>query len=166
MRVGEREADRIVIKLRVQPGIRVVALIAGRRESGGSVVWIRSVLIVLRVAGIALCRKPLELAHRSAFVAGFAIDCRVSADQREAVLVVANRGHRYMPAPHGMTRLAVRTELPAVNVRVAIRTLMSNVREDQLDVALRTLHFLVHAPKRITRLIVIEFRYGPNRLPA
>lgn len=71
-----------------------------------------------------------------------------------------------MPTPHGVARLAVRTELPAVNVRVAIRTLMPDVREDEFDVALRTLHFLVHAPQRIARLIVIKLRYGPDGLPA
>jgi hypothetical protein len=62
-------------------------------------------------------------------VAGFAVNRRVRADQREAVLVVANRRYRHFPTLDGVTRFAIAPELAAVNVRVAIRTFLANICE-------------------------------------
>ncbi len=97
------------------------------------------------VAGIALRREPLELPRGGSGMAGFAIHGRVRADKWEAILVVTNRRYRYLPAFDGMTRFAIRAELAAMNVRMTVRTLPSDVGEDELHVALRALHFFVHA---------------------
>jgi hypothetical protein len=49
MRTRQREASAVVIERRIQPRCRVVALIAGLREIGASVVWIRRPLVVLQM---------------------------------------------------------------------------------------------------------------------
>ena len=51
------------------------------------------------------------------------------ADQREAILVVANRLHGHFPTLDRVTRFAITAELAAVNVRVAIRTFLANICE-------------------------------------
>jgi hypothetical protein len=48
---------------------------------------------------------------------------------------------------------------------VAIRAVFSHIRENRLHMALRALHFFVHAAQRIIRLIVIEFGHCPYRPP-
>jgi hypothetical protein len=61
---------------------------------------------------------------------------------------------------------AIRTHLPAVNVRVAVRAILSDVGEDRLYVALDALHFFVHAAQRIVRFVVIKLRHSTDRTPA
>jgi hypothetical protein len=80
-----------------------MALLATRRESCCRVVRVSRVFEVLRVAGIALRREPLELPGGSAFMARLAVDGRVCADQRKAILVVTNRRDRHFPAFYRMT---------------------------------------------------------------
>jgi len=71
-----------------------------------------------------------------------------------------------LPAKHRVALRAVRTELSAVNIRMAIRAVLSDVRENRLYMALGAFHLFVHASKRVTRLVVIEFRDRSNRPPA
>jgi hypothetical protein len=130
------------------------------------VVRIARAFVFCRVARIALGREALELPGSGASVARFAVHSRMRADQRKAILVVANRRYGYLPALDGMTRFAIRAELAAVNVRVAVRAFLSDVRKDQLDVALGALHFLVHAPQWVTRFIVAKFGNTSDRFPA
>jgi len=91
---------------------------------------------------------------------------RVRAKQREAVLVILDLLWRDVPALHRMTLFAVRTHLPAMYVRVAVRAILSDVGEDRLYVALDALHFFVHAAQRIVRLVVIKLRHRADRTPA
>ena len=88
------------------------------------------------------------------------------ADQREAVLVVANLLQRNLPALHCVTAFAVGAKLPAMNVRVAVRAMRADILEDQADVALVQATFCVHAAQRIAGVIVIELRIGADRFPA
>jgi hypothetical protein len=65
--------------------------------------------------------------------------------------------------------MALRTvgaELPAMNVRVAIRTVLSCIREDWFHVTLRTSHFFVHAAQRIIGFVVVEFEASADGPPA
>lgn len=78
----------------------------------------------------------------------------------------AHRLNGNVPALNRVTRVAIAAELAAVNVRVAIRAFLANVREHQLDMALRTLHLFVHASQAIVRGVVIELRNAANGLPA
>ena|SRR5208283_924036 len=73
--------------------------------------------------------------------------------------------HGNLPAPDGVALLAVRPQLPPVNVCVAVLAPLSNVGENRLDVTLDAGDRLVHAAQGITRLIVIEFRNCSYGLP-
>lgn len=78
------------------------------------------------------------------------------ADEWKAIQVVANVFIRDLPPLHGMAVFAVCTELPAMYVCVAVRAILAYVFEDQAGVALGACHLLVHAPQRVSSVIVIE----------
>jgi len=90
----------------------------------------------------------------------------VGAKKRKTVLVLAHRRKRNFPALYGVALVATRAELPAMNIRVAIRALISHVGENQTGVAQAALHFFVQAAQRKARLVVIELREAANRIPA
>ena len=99
-------------------------------------------------------------------MAGNAIDCRMRADQGEAILVCAHCLQRYIPADYRVALLAICAELPAMNVRVAIGTMSTYIAEYQFGMTLDAIDLNVHAPKGITGRIVIEFWNGADRFPA
>ena len=70
-----------------------------------------------------------------------------------------------MPAADGVTLLAIRSQLPLVNVGMAILTVLPDIGENRLDVTLGAGYRLVQAAQRILRLIVIKFRNGADRPP-
>jgi hypothetical protein len=90
----------------------------------------------------------------------------VCSGQRETVVVLLNLLDRNLPAAHRMALLAIRSQLPLVNVRVAVLASLSNVSEHWLHVALHARHGLMHPAQRILGLIVIEFRNCADRLPS
>lgn len=52
------------------------------------------------------------------------------ADQREAILMITNRLHRDLPALDGVARFAIRAELAAVEVRMAVRAFLTHIGEN------------------------------------
>lgn len=90
---------------------------------------------ILHMAGHALCRQPLELADCRSLVTLIAAEHGVRAHQRKAVLMVIDGLHRGVPASHVVTRLALLSQLALVNIRVAVRALIPNVRKDHTDMA-------------------------------
>ena len=85
---GQREPNRGVVELRVQPVVRQVARRTVGGEMRGDVVRIRAALEICGVTGIALRRHRLKLTLSRAFVAGVACDGRVGSCQREAIIVL------------------------------------------------------------------------------
>jgi hypothetical protein len=106
------------------------------------------------------------LSDRSAFVTLLAFHHSVCTKQRKPVEVLLDRLNRDVPAAHRVALGAVGAHLTAMNIRVAIRAILADVREHRLEVACRAVKFFVHAAKRITRGVVVEFRHGANRNPA
>ncbi len=76
-------------------------------------------------------------------MAGLATDCRVRAQQRKPVLVVVHRLQRHTPAKNVVALLAIRVQLAAVNVGMAIGTLPAGVGKHQTDMALPAFHYLM-----------------------
>ena len=70
-----------------------------------------------------------------------------------------------LPATHGVTLRAIGAKFSAVNVRVAIRAILADIREYRFDMALRAAHIFMHAAQRIICAVVIEFRNGANGAP-
>ena len=142
-----------------------MASVAGRWEFRACVIGVGGLLIVLQMAGGALRGKSLELANRGALVAFIALDSGVGAEEREAVLVILHLLNGCVPAADRMALSAVRTELAAMNICVAIGTCFADVREDRLDVALRAANLFVHAAQGIRGLVVVELHVAANRSP-
>jgi len=98
-------------------------------------------------------------------VAVLALHGGVSAEKRKTILVISYFLDRNIPALDRVTLRAVRTHLSLVNVGMTILTMLADLGEYRLGMALRALHLFVHAAKRIRRLVVIELRNGANRTP-
>ena len=64
-----------------------------------------------------------------------------------------------------MTAFAIRSELPLVDVRVAIGTLGAHICEHQADMALRARYALVQTHQGIAGFVVVKFEDFTQRLP-
>ena len=115
--------------------------------------------------GSALGRESHELPGRGVGVAHVAFHHRVRAQQREPVEVILDRLNGYIPAGGSVALGAIGAHLAAMNIRVAVRAILSHVGEDRFYVAFRAAHFFVHSAEGKPRGVVIEFGNGANRSP-
>ncbi len=79
--------------------------------------------------------------------------------------MVLDRLDTNLPTFHGMALLAVRPELPFVDVGVAVGALISHIGKNRLGMALGAGYRLVHAPQRKAGLVVVELRHSADWLP-
>jgi len=163
---GQREPRSAVIELRIQPVVSRVAGFAGRRKLAGDVVGISAPREIRGVAGIALRGHRLKLAVRHTLVAGIAVHGRVRSGQREPVVMLLDLLNGNLPAPDRVALLAIRSQLPLVNVSVAVLASLPHVGEYRPDVTLHAGHGLVHTTERVTRLIMVEFGNCADRFPS
>lgn len=163
--VGEREADggSRVVYGSSEPTVERVAILACLRELAADVIRhvpanrLCAVPIGLMTRD-ASRRQALELSNRSALMAILALQSGVGSQQREAVLMILHRLHCDVPALHRMTLSAIRAHFPLMHVRVAVLAIFGHISENWFYVALRALHFFMHAAQWIFRFIVVEFR--------
>lgn len=87
------------------------------------------------MARVASCRQTLELPRRGLLMALVALHQGVRSHQREAVLMIANRVQRDIPAFDRVATLAVGAELPSMNICMAIGTTGADIFEDHAGVA-------------------------------
>ena len=160
------KSHRRVIEFRVQPIVGPMAGIAGGRELGRDVIRICCRCEICLMAGIASRRHRLEFAARRSLMTGIAIYRRVRSRQREPVVMLLDLLNGNLPAAHRMALLAICSQLPLVNVGMAVLAALPHVREHRLDVALHARHRLVHSSQRILRSVVIEFWNRANRTPS
>ena len=157
---------RVVIELRVQPVVGGVAGIASYGEPGADVVGVVRFAVVGLVARVTRDRHRLKPALRRSLVAGVAIHRRVSSSEREAIIVILDLLYRDRPSSHGVALLTVGSQLPPVNIGVAILATLPDAAEYWLHVTLGAVHRLVHAAKGIPGLIVIELGDSTDWLPS
>ena len=98
-------------------------------------------------------------------MAGIAVYRSVRPSQREAVVMLLNLLNGDLPSTDGVALLAVRSQLPLVNVGVTILATLSNVGENRPNVTFSAAHRLVHAAQRIFGLVMIEFRNSADWFP-
>ena len=122
-----------------------MATLAGGRKTGSYVVWSCGCLEVCGVAGEALRGHRLEFAGGQSLVAGIAVYGSVRPSQREAVVMLLNLLDGDIPSTDRVALLAVRSQLPIVNVGVTILAVLSNVGENRPDVTFSATHRLMHA---------------------
>lgn len=90
---------------------------------------------------------------------------RVRSQQREDIEVIGSHQRHRSPSNRYMTQLAIRAELPVMNIGVATKTVLRHIRENRLRMTLFTSNFRVHTRQRIVRFIVIELGDSEERLP-
>ncbi len=117
------------------------------------------------MTGVALRRHRLEVATRCTLVAGIAIYGCMRAGEGEAVVMLLYLLNGNLPSANRVTLFAIRSKLPLVDVGMAVLAALSHTREYRLYVTLCARNSRVHAAQWIFRTVVIEFRYGPDRLP-
>ena len=88
------------------------------------------------------------------------------AQQRETILVVLHLLRLALPAVDCVTLVATRSHQPAMDVRMAVDTILANVRKNRLRVAFHARHFFVQAAQRVLGLVVVEFGDRADRAPA
>jgi hypothetical protein len=142
-----------------------MAGIAGGGELCRNVVGIRRGLKIFEVAGTASRRHRLEVAVGTPFVTGFAVHSGVRSSEGEPVIVLLDLLNRNLPSPDRVAGLAIGSELPLVNIGMAVLATLSNVAKHRFYVALSAGDGLVHAAQRVARPVVVEFWNGSNRLP-
>ena len=154
-----------VIKGRADPAVKRVTHLAVLRKLAGHVIRIGGLLEIRPVTGNAGGGQPLELAHGRTLVAVLTLHRGMGTEQRKAVLVFLHLLYGGVPALHCVALRAVRAHLSLVHIGVAVLAVLARVRKNRLHVALRALHFFVHAAQRILGLVVVEFRVRLDRAP-
>ncbi len=76
---------------------------------------------------------------------GVAVDGCMRSSKRKAVVVLLDLLDRDLPSTHGVALFAIGPELTLVDIRVAILTALSDVRENGLRVALDARDSGVHS---------------------
>ncbi len=84
------------------------------------------------------------MASGSALVAIDALERSVRAKQRKPVQMLPNLLRVKVPTLHRVALLAIRSKLPAMNIRVAIRAVRARVRKHEARMAFGAVHILVH----------------------
>ena len=122
-------------------------------------------LKVLRMARIALRRKPLELAYGGALVARSTIQGRMRTHQGKAILVLVDLLHRDLPSLYCMALVAGCAELALVNIGMAVGAFWPPLVNTGLVWHWVQTDPLVHAAQRKSGLAVVELRDIADRLP-
>jgi hypothetical protein len=89
-----------------------------------------------------------------------AFDHGVRSEKRKSVEVLFDGLNRCLPTLDGVAFRAIGAKLAAMNVRVAIGAVFTDIGEDRLEVARRAIDLFVLAVKRVFRGVVIEFGNG------
>jgi hypothetical protein len=86
-------------------------------------------------------------------------------DQREAVLMLIDVVDRDLPSGVAMAEIALGGVLSAVDIRVAVLTLIAYFREHQVTVAILATNALVHPAQREASLPMIELQNVTKGFP-
>lgn len=148
-----------------QPAVKRMTRLASLGELGRYVIGVGGFLKIRLVTGNTGGRQSLKLAHRGPFVTVFALHCGVRPQQWKAVLVILHLLDGVIPALHRVALRTIRAHLPLVDVDVTILAVFAHVGEHGLDVALRALHFFVHAAQGILGFVVVELRNSADGAP-
>ena len=91
----------------------------------------------------------------------------VGSDQRKTILVLLDVLDGNLPALDRVAIRAVGSQLPAMDVGMAIGAGMAYVSKHHLGVTLRAgADRGMHATERIPGFVMVEIRHRPDRLPA
>jgi len=120
-----------------------MALLAVGGESHGLVIGITGFAKCTQMAAHAFGgeSETIELADGANLVAGVAVDGGMSSDERESILMLIDIVNGDLPAIWVVTEFTLRSILAAMQIRVAVLTLRWRAAENEILVAIGTLHF-------------------------
>ncbi len=125
------------------PYVHAVATLTSGGQIRRHMVQRGSCLVIAQVARHALRAQPRIDAGSGAVMTVVAGGGSVCANQRKAVVVIAKRGDLHVPAAYGMAFLAIGSELPAMQIGMALGTASGRFRKVQVHVAPGTRYILV-----------------------
>ena len=99
-------------------------------------------------------------------MAGIAIYGCMSANQGNAVLMFVDVMDRDLPPAFTMAQVTLRSVFPPVNIGVAVLTLLPDVSEGQIDVAILAGNLGMQPTQGKTGLAMIKFWQAPDGLPS
>lgn len=167
VRAGEREI-RIagVIKARDLPAVRCVTCFTRRWKSRGNVIEDTVLLKIARMTTDALSAEPDVLPDRRAHVTGIACQRRMGPQKRETVPVILKGPGIHAPAEHRVAAFALRSELAAVEIGMAIRATGPGLGKDFRYVTGTTSDVFMHPTKLKSGFaVVIELDSRAKRGP-
>jgi len=127
---SESEAGKSFVgKFGAQPTVLGMARVASLRKIQSHVIGIRGFLELGQMACRTIWQNAVLPADEG-FVARFAFCGGMGAEKRKEILMISNLGEGSKPSLHDMAGGAVRTKLTQVNISVAIRTVLSNIRKN------------------------------------
>ena len=88
----------------------------------------------------------MKPAASGSFVTGVAVHSRVRSGKREAIVMLLDLLHADLPSLDRVALLAVRSQLPPVDIGMTILAALPDIRKHRLHVALHAGHRQVHAP--------------------
>lgn len=157
----------VMVELGTLKRVEPMTVLTPRRQSRRPMIQRPRIQVILLMARDTLRAQSPEHPRRRAPMARIAGHCRVSPKQRKPVRVRLHLFHRRPPPEHRVAALAILAKLTAMQIRVTVGALVSNVRENLGDMARRTRDVLVQATQRILGLrIVVKLGYRTGRFPA
>lgn len=131
MRSNQRESgEPVVIEFRSQPCVHAVAVPAIGGQSCGFMIQAGRPVVIGQMATGAISREARIHATRRALVAAFASRCRMCPEQRKAIPMVLRCTRVGTPSLHRMAAFALRPELAAVDIGMAVRAPSAGLRKN------------------------------------
>jgi len=145
--VRKQESRGAVIKLRAQPTVEAVASLTIARGKGRTSTGMRRIgglLPVLQVARITSRGQAIENTACCTLVALVAVNSRVRAEERKAILVFFHLLIGGFPALHGVALRAIGPHLSAVNVGMTVGAILAHIGENRIQVTEVAFYVFVH----------------------
>ncbi len=101
--------------------------------------------VVAIMAGCTFGTEAAKQTGRNILMAALALQRGMCSEERKSVYMSIGILHDFAPAANAVAFLAVSSELAAMNIRMAIRALLSDSGENQLYMALFAVETRMHA---------------------
>ena len=150
-----------MVEYRIVPALRLVAAFASLRQVHYLVVRPLGRLVVLFVAGDAVCIQSAPQ-----FMAVCAGHCGMGTGQGKFFSMILGCFQPLIPPHNRVALFAVAPLFPPVNVRMTVGTFLPDICKHQISVAERAVRILMQPSERVARFLMIEIRGGSDGRPA
>jgi hypothetical protein len=154
-----------VIKV-IAPLIHAMAAIAFHGKARGLMINDLCVIKVVDVTGIAVGVESLKCSNRFVLVAVLALKGCMSAKKREPVRMSISALYNLAPSANVMALFAIAAEFAAVNIRMTIGALRSDICKNQFYVTLPAIQPLMHPFQRKSGSAVVKIGKRADRFEA